>query len=532
MNNLGTIGYISTTSLTSTGQGLGSLGYISTIQSTARTAAFQKISFNIPLYYTNTPTTVNGLNLWFDSTDPLNTGSAPTLGLTIPTWYDRSAAMNHATSGSCTVENDGYNYINFNSNSYLIPGNFFNNNYFTVFIVESVQVLNSTTPTYIYNDTYILGVTNSGPNNNSLHIAYRQGGGINGFLLGFFSDDLATTLNPITTNVTRLWSVTFGQAPVPFTQSIYLFGTSQGTRTASAYMNGGSGFRIGGAFGVQTYRGRMREILAYQGSMGTYDRQRVEGYLAWKWGIKGNLPVNHPYYSVPPVKNFYPTSISGLRIWLDGKDPLTTGTAPSNGTTLGIWYDKSGYGYNATGTGNPTYNATGITLNGSSRYYTMPYSGSHTIETGFVVFNPQNTNSVMNILSGNANGNREIIFYDNRCQMYASFTAFINDQPPPSAGVIGILSYTLTPSSSAMYGNGILNSSASGGYTVTSETSIRIGVNPFANANYFNGSMCELMIFNTVLSTMDRQKIEGYLAWKWGITLSGGHPYASAAPTI
>jgi hypothetical protein len=83
-----------------------------------------------------------------------------------------------------------------------------------------------------------------------------------------------------------------------------------------------------------------------------------------------------------------------------------------------------------------------------------------------------------------------------------------------------------------MYGNGTLNSAGSSGYTVTSETSIRLGVNPGANTNFFNGSMCELMIFNTVLSTTDRQKIEGYLAWKWGVTLPGGHPYASAAPTI
>ena len=544
---LGTLSYISTPSLTSTVQGLGAtytstaslrsttagLGniYLSTVPPAPRSIVSQKITFNLPPYYTNTPTTVNGLNLWFDSADPLNTGTSPAMGVTISTWYDKSSAINNATSGSCTVENDGYNYINFNSNTYLIPGNFFINNYFTVFFVETIQGLNTTTPIASFYDNYILGVANGGPANNSLHIAYRQGGGVNGLLLGFFSDDLVATLNPITTNVTRLWSVTFGQAPNPFTQSIYLFGTSQATRTASTYMSGGSDFRLGGAFGLQTYKGRMREILAYQGSMGTYDRQRVEGYLAWKWGVKGNLPVNHPYYSVAPTKNFYPTSISGLRIWLDGKDPLTTGTAPINGTTLGLWYDKSGYGYNAVGTGSPPYNSTGVRFNGS-QYYTMPYSGSHTVETGFIVFNPQNTSVNTNILTGIANGNREIVFYNSRCQIYASFVSFINDQPLPTTGVIGILGYTLTTSSSAMYSNGSLNSSGSGGYTLTSESQIRLGTNPPANANFFNGSMCEFMIFNTVLSTTDRQKIEGYLAWKWGITLPSGHPYISAAPTL
>jgi hypothetical protein len=520
--------YTSTASLTSTTAGLGNI-YLSTVPPTSRTSVSQKITFNLPPYYINTPTTVNGLNLWFDSADPLNTGTAPITGATIATWYDKSLAANNATSGSCILENDGYNYINFNSNTYLIPGNFFNNNYFTVFIVESIQVLNTTTPTYIYYDNYILGVTNSGPADNSLHIAYRQGTGINGLLLAFYSDDLVATLTPITTNVTRLWSITFGQAPVPFTQSIYLFGTSQATRTASTYMSGGSGFRLGGAFGLATYKGRMREILAYQGSMGTYDRQRVEGYLAWKWGVKGNLPVNHPYYSVAPTKNFYPTSLSGLRIWLDGKDPLTTGTAPTNGTILGTWYDKSGYGYNAVGTGSPPYNSTGVSFNGSSRYYTIPYSGTHTTETVFVIFNPTNTSINQNILTGNTNASREIMFYGNKIEVFAKGTAFVNTSVLPSQGVVSMFEFTINTTTSVAYINGTVTTT-SGGYTFPTEASVQLGAS--SGTSLFVGAMCEVMIFNTVLSTTDRQKIEGYLAWKWGITLPSGHPYISAAPTL
>jgi len=30
-------------------------------------------------------------------------------------------------------------------------------------------------------------------------------------------------------------------------------------------------------------------------------RQRIEGYLAWKWGLEANLPVGHPYKSAPPT---------------------------------------------------------------------------------------------------------------------------------------------------------------------------------------------------------------------------------------
>jgi hypothetical protein len=34
----------------------------------------------------------------------------------------------------------------------------------------------------------------------------------------------------------------------------------------------------------------------------TEDRQKIEGYLAHKWGLEGNLPSDHPYKSTVPVK--------------------------------------------------------------------------------------------------------------------------------------------------------------------------------------------------------------------------------------
>jgi hypothetical protein len=37
------------------------------------------------------------------------------------------------------------------------------------------------------------------------------------------------------------------------------------------------------------------EILIYNRSISTVERQRCEGYLAWKWGLQQQLPWNHPY---------------------------------------------------------------------------------------------------------------------------------------------------------------------------------------------------------------------------------------------
>lgn len=49
--------------------------------------------------------------------------------------------------------------------------------------------------------------------------------------------------------------------------------------------------------------GNISEIIAYRNSsdMTVNTRQRIEGYLAWKWGIQQMLPVAHPFISMPPT---------------------------------------------------------------------------------------------------------------------------------------------------------------------------------------------------------------------------------------
>jgi hypothetical protein len=53
------------------------------------------------------------------------------------------------------------------------------------------------------------------------------------------------------------------------------------------------------------------------------------------------------------------------------------------------------------------------------------------------------------------------------------------------------------------------------------------------NAIVTDGAIMEVVITQTDNSVATRQKIEGYLAWKWGLegNLPSGHPYKNAAPT-
>ena len=48
------------------------------------------------------------------------------------------------------------------------------------------------------------------------------------------------------------------------------------------------------------WAGYLGELLVYQSLLTTASRQQVEGYLAWKWSLQGDLPSTHPYKNAPP----------------------------------------------------------------------------------------------------------------------------------------------------------------------------------------------------------------------------------------
>jgi hypothetical protein len=49
-----------------------------------------------------------------------------------------------------------------------------------------------------------------------------------------------------------------------------------------------------------TFEGDIAELIVTHYA-DTATRQRIEGYLAWKWGLQGSLPGGHPYESAAPV---------------------------------------------------------------------------------------------------------------------------------------------------------------------------------------------------------------------------------------
>ena len=67
---------------------------------------------------------------------------------------------------------------------------------------------------------------------------------------------------------------------------------------------------------------------------------------------------------------------------------------------------------------------------------------------------------------------------------------------------------------------------------VDNATDMKIGSN--SGAGFFDGKICEILVFNEELSIGNRQLIEGYLAHKWATwpRLPTTHPYYRIAPTV
>jgi hypothetical protein len=53
----------------------------------------------------------------------------------------------------------------------------------------------------------------------------------------------------------------------------------------------------GGALGTQ---GDIAEILFTNTNPALTDKEKIEGYLAYKWGLQASLPSDHPYKSNAP----------------------------------------------------------------------------------------------------------------------------------------------------------------------------------------------------------------------------------------
>lgn len=128
---------------------------------------------------------------------------------------------------------------------------------------------------------------------------------------------------------------------------------------------------------------------------------------------------------------------------------------------------------------------------------------------------------------------KNYLFYSSGNVVYENFTG-----GPTSGNFFGLPQDTQlleivqsSANSRDIDANGTLEISLIGSYTGAAVSNFSVG-GRIIGANWFQSTMGEINVLNSVRSLDDRQKMQGYFCWKWGIEskLPVGHPYKDAPP--
>jgi len=244
------------------------------------------------------PNQISGLQLWVDSQDS-NTFSL--INNTVTAWRDKSGLANNGVgTGSIAYTQAAINNLSAMS---------FNNSWFT----GSFKTANTGNAVQIFaavnyqdaNFARILSLAQPGANdydNNSYIFLYRNN--TNSIMIRRNTAALGYNVATATSGsyVPFLVQASF-VGPVA---SIGLNGTltpaSANTGLVANYnitsyaiaQDTNTGDPIGYLIGF------IGEVIYYSNSLTTAQIQQVEGYLAWKWNLVGNLPSTHPFKNSPP----------------------------------------------------------------------------------------------------------------------------------------------------------------------------------------------------------------------------------------
>jgi hypothetical protein len=311
------------------------------------------------------------------------------------------------------------------------------------------------------------------------------------------------------------------------------------------------------------------EIIIIGGILSTTNRQLLEGYFAWKWGLVSSLPYTHPYRwdgrVFGGVQLWRPSNLgSTLALWLDAEDAASI---TLNGSTVSQWNDKSGNARNvlqATAANQPTRTASGLngkpvlTFDGTDWLFNAnPGALLRNVAGGTVAAVMNYTNfTIQRIPIAAMNGTGAGVRLSTILQAAGTLNiaarrldaegALVVSTPPTYTNGTNVIQVGVARYSDGaldQFVNGVAGGTgsfpSSGNSSDTDSATIIIGGTSTddgvtLNSNQMLGFVGEVVYTNTALSTNDRQRLEGYFAWKWGLqnSLPVGHPFRLIPPSL
>lgn len=215
----------------------------------------------------------------------------------VTAWRDKSSSLTLTGSGSIYTTVNGYPTITFNGNQYASSTNLpyegvcTSDANFTTFMVQL-----TTSSSGVNGMPFTIYLTG-----NVRRLAVFSSGGGSGGIFVDGASQASPRLGGITQtlNTPQLLTITRKNITI-------MTARLNGSQVSSADFPGTTNFISSSSYFVYIshstglWSGNMYEILHYNRDISDLEIQQVEGYLAWKWGLRSNLPTTHPYYNFPP----------------------------------------------------------------------------------------------------------------------------------------------------------------------------------------------------------------------------------------
>jgi hypothetical protein len=469
------------------------------------------------------PLSFGGCSLWLDATSPANFILS---GSNVTTWYDETGLSNHANSvngGNPVLSNGAINgrAAVYFSNAPSIGGTLtLSNAAVTGFMVIRPLQLGTGR-----GDQRIFSAATSGAgdwNADSRFLIGPQGGTTE---IRFNRGN--TYIPRVNFNASNNYVVSWAYDGL--SNYIYLNGAdgdiAQGVALSNSAFNT-TLYRLANQVAItsETYNGFIGEVIIYDDFLTPLQRQTVEGYLAWKWGIA-------------PAPFSPLTSLTNCAVWFDGADASTFTLSGSNITQ---WRDKAGSNV-TTNVGTPVYTSNaingipGVDMNVSSGFYVTPMSNAANTNTISVygVLTPSNTSqnnarifTVGRISDGTTNNDMSsshlwTLFRVQTPGLYMQHnnnSIYVDGALPTGTPVL--LSLIFDGGTATLRINGYSRGTLSTGNTLNfNRIGIFKNINPNAGSSYdsFAGQLGEFLIFYAGHTEAQRVQVESYLASKWGV---------------
>jgi len=483
-----------------------------------------------------TPLAVPGSIFWLDAVDVNATGTNPALG-SITTWKDKISGITlTATSANTLVASSanglpGVRWTYNGGNGYGFTGTINSSYAITSGPIMICCVINYNNQASFAN--WLLAV-----NNAQVYIRQYQ----NNYWLSGVS---GTTFASGTQLITAIYN---GASSAFFVNGTQLFTGNPSTTQWTGIISVGSYWD--GTTNNSMWSGDINEMVTVSS---TVNQQKLEGYLAQKWGLVSSLPTNHPgrsqtFYTagknpgiaaVPsnivtdvPYTNYFPLSIGGCQLWLDGADSTTV-----TGNVTSIREKANNVSLSVSGTVTATTIGSQSSLSFGGAGYLFGNVNSLLTGTSFVVFKTTAANNgytpFFTWRDNAGQANFPAFGYVPGGNLIGPYTTFVGVGTLTTSVSIGnsyITSYSWSGTTTNVGFNGAAPTSGTQPAFTSTETLLWIA---YDNGAYTTVNIGEILLYNSVLTTNQRQSIEGYLAWKWGLqstNLPITHPYYSAAP--